>query len=222
MAKTPLESELYPVVMKWLERHFNCFHVVKTKGINYSRIDVLGIRDIGGDLSGDVEAIAVEVKRGLTPFTNAAGQAAGYKVYADRVYLADKRPEPFLQDHIDIASNLGIGLIHIKGGRCHEVLSSPMHRPIPRLQLHLFRKLRLGKCQLCGSFFDPGTGNWANVGDQDLKKAIAKEKGLIFVLNEVEERKIKWGWSPVKREYNNYRFICRDCIANVLKPLGDK
>src|SRR5690606_8105081 len=102
-----------------------------------------------GDLSGDVEAIAVEVKRGLTPFTNAAGQAAGYKVYADRVYLADSRLKPFSQDEIDIASNLGIGLIQIKRGKCHEVLSSPMHRPIRRLQLQLFRALRLGKCQLC-------------------------------------------------------------------------
>jgi hypothetical protein len=221
MAKQALEHTLYPVVEKWLKRHLRCFHVSIAKGLKYSRIDALGIRDIGGNLSGDVESIAVEVKRGLTPFTNAAGQTVGYKVYADRVYLADSREKAFTYDEIDIASNLGIGLIQIKRGKCHEVLSSPKYLPIRRLQLQLFRSLRLGKCQFCGSFFNLGHGNWANVSDSNLKKAIAKEKGLIFVLHEVEERKIKLGWSQEKDVYNNYRFICPDCVANVLGPLRE-
>jgi hypothetical protein len=59
--------------------------------LRFGRIDVIGIRDIGGDLSGEVETVAVEVKRGSTPFANACGQTYGYSVYANRVYLADLR-----------------------------------------------------------------------------------------------------------------------------------
>src|SRR4051794_14223094 len=115
MAKKPLEKTLYPLVARWMRQRFLCFRLAINKGLRYSRIDVLGIRDVGGDFSGEVETIAVEVKRGSTPFTNASGQALGYRVYANRVYLADVRDEPFNQDEILIASTLGIGLIQIKG-----------------------------------------------------------------------------------------------------------
>lgn len=218
MAKKPLENTHYPAVQRWLTREYKCFHTAITKGIIYSRIDVLGIRDVGGDLSGDIEVIAVEVKRGMTPFTNAAGQAVGYKVYANRVYLADCRTKTFSQDEIDIASNLGIGLIQIRSAKCREVLSSPMYQPIRRLQLRLLQKLRLGKCQLCGSFFDLGEGNWSHVSDCNLDKAIEREKGLIFVLDEVERRKLKGAYRQGST-YRNYRFICPDCVASVLAPL---
>ena len=219
MAKKPLEKTLYPCVERWLKKHFKCFQTAITKGLIYSRIDVLGIRDVGGDLSGEVESIAVEVKRGMTPFTNAAGQAVGYRVYANRVYLADDREKPFTQVEIDIASNLGIGLILIRDGKCREVLSSPSYRPIQRLQLELFRKLLLGKCQVCGSFFDLGNGNWSNIADSNLERAIRQEKGLLFVLPEVEKRKIKLGLLKESDGYKNYRFICGDCVGNVLAPL---
>jgi hypothetical protein len=166
MAKKPLEKTLYPLVAHWLRRHFRCFLCVTNKGLRYSRIDVLGIRDVGGDFSGDVETIAVEVKRGSTPFTNAAGQTVGYRVYANRVYLADLRDGPFNQDELLIATNLGIGLIQIKGKKCREVLSSPVHQPLPQLQFRLFEKLSLGTCTLCGSLFklgEPEASSWGNV-----------------------------------------------------------
>jgi hypothetical protein len=153
MAKKRLERTLYPLVARWVRRRFLCFRLEINKGLRYSRIDVLGIRDVGGDFSGEVETLAVEVKRGSTPFTNAAGQTVGYRVYANRVYLADLRDKPFDPDELMIASSLGIGLIQIKSKKCHEVLSSPVYQPIPRLQLRLFESLGLGKCQLCGSLF---------------------------------------------------------------------
>src|SRR5437870_13771626 len=87
MQKKPLEKTLYTLVARWMRRHFLCFRPAINKGLRYRRIDVLGIRDMGGDLSGEVETIAVEVKRGSTPFSNACGQTLGYRVYANRVYL---------------------------------------------------------------------------------------------------------------------------------------
>jgi hypothetical protein len=225
MAKKPHEKTLYKLVAGWTRRHFLCFRVAVNKGLIYSRMDVLGIRDVGGDFSGDVETIAVEVKQGSTPFTNAAGQTVGYRVYANRVYLADLRDEAFNQDELLIASSLGIGLIHIKGTKCREVLSSPVYQPIPKLQLRLFAALLLGKCQLCGSLFhigEPDSGtSWSKVCVENVKLAIKREKGLMFCNREVGERRAKLGLCKTDYVYDR-RFICPECISLLLAPLHAK
>ena len=153
---TKLEKTAYPVVEKWMKRHFLCFKTATNTGLRHSRVDVIGVRDIGGDLSGDVETIAIEVKRGLDPFATASGQTLGYNVYANRVYLADRKAKKFSQDELQIASHLGIGLIRIQDTKCTEVLSSPFYGPIRRLNLLLLDQLGLGRCQLCGCFFETG------------------------------------------------------------------
>jgi hypothetical protein len=222
MAKKPLEKTLYPLVGRWLRRHFRCFRCVTNKGLRYSRIDVLGIRDVGTDFSGDVETIAVEVKRGSTPFTNAAGQTVGYRVYANRVYLADRRDEPFNQDELLIATNLGIGLIQIKGNKCREILSSPIHRPLPQLQVRLFEKLQLGTCTLCGSLFelgDPDASSWHNVCIENVQRAAHLKKGLLYGLREVDERKVKLGLDRGTAYIETRRLICPDCVSLVLGPV---
>ncbi len=218
--KKPLEKTLYPIVARYMRRHFLTFRHALNKGLRYGRIDVLGIRDVGGDFSGQVETIAIEVKRGSTPFANAAGQTIGYKVYANRVYLADLREKPFDQDEISIASNLGIGLIQIKGKKCREWLSSPVYEPIGKLQLRLFEALRLGRCQLCGSLFkigEPETGgSYSNVS-RNLTLAIKREKGLVFWNRELGERRAKLGLCKKDYVYDR-RFICSDCVSDVLAP----
>ena len=223
--KLPLEKEYYPLVARWLKRHFLCFRLAINKGLRYGRIDVIGIRDIGGDLSGEVETIAVEVKRGSTPFANACGQTFGYTVYANRVYLADLRDQRFTQDETFIASNLGIGLIQIKGKKCSEVLSSPFYQPIRKMQLRLFESLRLGKCQLCESIFEIGAseGNnlYSKMARENIKRAIAEEKGLVFWNHEVAERKRRLGIRGSKEDDQTWerRFFCPGCIKAVLKQL---
>jgi hypothetical protein len=102
------ESDLYPRVEQWMKKHFRCFATATNTGLAYSRPDVTGVRDIGGDLSGEVESIIIEVKRGDSqPFATASGQALGYRVYANRVYLAD-----------DLSSKMRtgkIGLVELAG-----------------------------------------------------------------------------------------------------------
>src|ERR1044072_6008390 len=156
MTKKVAERDLYPIVERWMRKHFHCFKTVVDKGLRYGRIDVLGVRDVGGDLSGEVETIAIEVKKGNTPFAKASGQTLGYRVYTNRVYLADLRQESFTTDEIHIASNLGIGLIEIRGKTCKEILSSPHYQPITKLNLSLLESVAVGKCQTCGSFFETG------------------------------------------------------------------
>lgn len=204
-------------------RHFRCFKTVKDKGLKYGRIDVLGVRDVGGDLSGEVETIAIEVKKGNTPFAKASGQTLGYRVYANRVYLADVRQESFSTDEIHIASNLGIGLIEIRGRTCREILSSPHHIPISKLNLSLLASIAIGKCQICDSFFQTGNAEqnrWSNLTRVDMKKAILKERGLVFWNYEAAKRKNKF--HPIRKKTGvafERRFICPECVEVVFSPL---
>jgi hypothetical protein len=220
------ERALYPAVERWLRRHFGCFRTAVNKGLRHSRIDIIGVRDTGGDLSGEVETIAVEVKRGSFPFANGCGQTLGYNVYANRVYLADLREKPFAPDEVQIASHLGIGLIQIRSGKCLEVISSPVYKPIQKLNLRLLETLRLGRCQLCDSVFsigDPSGSNnrFSNLARENLRKAIASEKGLMFWNREVAKRKhqLRLRVSPDGTTYER-RFICPDCVYYVVAQLA--
>ena len=224
------EKSLYPAVERWLQKHFACFKTAVNKGLRYGRIDVIGVRDVGGDLSGAIETIGIEVKRGSFPFSNACGQTLGYKVYVNRVYLADLRDEGFTHDEIQIASHLGIGLVQIRGIRCTEVLSSPFYTPIEKLSLRLLETLHLGRCQLCTSFFETGStasinNRFSKLAREDLQRAIRQEKGLMFWNRELGERKARLGIRENK-DGTTYerRFICPDCVYYVLSqflPYGE-
>jgi hypothetical protein len=219
------EQKLYPIVEKWMKKHFLCFRTSVNTGLKYSRIDVIGIRDVGGDLSGDVETISIEVKRGSEPFATACGQALGYRIYANRVYLADVRKESFSYDEIGIASQLGIGLIQINNNTCREILTSPSYVPMPTMNLPLLEKLRLGKCQFCGSFFETGDLKdrryYSKLARENLKKAVKERKGLIFWNYEVAERKDKLGIRQTDSTFER-RFICPDCVDVFIFPLLEK
>jgi hypothetical protein len=211
------EAELYPVVERWAKRHFGLFRTNINTGLRYSRIDVAGVRDVGGDLSGDVEAISIEVKRATEPFASMTGQTMGYRVYAHRVYLAEHREKTFNQDELQIASNLGVGLIWIKGKRCSEVLSSPFYTPIPRLHLLLLERMALAKCQLCTCFFDTGrtTNTFApNVVRSNLAKAYEQDKGVVYWNMEVARRKrsLKQRLSAKDSSFER-RYLCADCVT---------
>jgi hypothetical protein len=189
------------------------------KGTGYSHADVVGVRDIGGDLSGDVETIIVEVKRGVEPFATSSGQTLGYNIYANRVYLADIRKEMFTQDELQIASHLGIGLVQIRNGKCTEILSSPFYNPIRRFNLALLENLGLGACQLCSSFFQIGDTEkrFGNLAREDVKKALDNERGLVFWNEEVSARKdkLKIRANPQGMIYDR-RFICANCVEKLL------
>lgn len=212
------ESDYYSTVRSWLIKKHLCFKAEPTKGLKYSIIDVIGVKDVGGDLSGEVETIAVEVKKGTGPFAKASGQALANKVYANRIYLADVRDNQFTTDEIYIASHLGIGLIQIQDEDCKEVLSSPYYKPIEKLNLLLLGRLALGKCQLCGSFFETGDierNRFNKLSRENFKKALKDEKGLMFWNRAVAERKNKLGVRETKdgATYER-RYICPDCIDN--------
>jgi hypothetical protein len=222
--KTQREKSLYPVVEKWMKRHFLCFKTAMNKGLSYSRPDVIGIRDTGGNLSGEVQTIIIEVKKEREPFASTSGQTYGYTVYANRIYLAESRNDDFSVDEMDIASHLGIGLIQIRGSKCNEVLSSPSYTPIKRLNLRLLETLGLGRCQFCDSFFEMGDAKdpWSNVVGKEeaayaISKAIKEGKGLMFWSWKVAERKRRIGLTTLpKGNTVERRFICPECVCGIL------
>jgi hypothetical protein len=227
--KNQTEKDLYPIVEKWLKKHFLCFKVDSNKGSRHSRPDVTGIRDIGGNLSGEVQTIAVEVKKEGGPFATMSGQTLGYSVYANRIYLAQAREEAFSINQLDIANHLGIGLIQIRGKACYEILSSPFYTPITRLNLELLEKLGLGRCQFCGSIFEMGkpgmVGKEAKYTDayEAVPQAINEEKGLIFWSWKIAARKRKLGLITIPKGFTReWRFICPECVTNLLPVDPDR
>ena len=212
-----LEKTYYPIVEKFLAKSYQCFRTQTNAGLRHSRADVIGIRDIGGDLTGEIETIIVEVKRGSEAFATASGQAYGYIVYANRVYLADKRQTSFTALEIQIASHLGIGLIKIDAkNKCSIILTSPYYKPMVKMNADLLEKLRLGKCQLCESYIEIGDdkNRYNFMAKEKINKAIEEEKGVIFWNRQVSTRKEKHG-VRIGKENTTYerRFLCSDCIA---------
>jgi len=212
-----LEKTYYPIVEKFLAKSYQCFRTQINAGLKQSRADVIGIRDIGGDLTGEIETIIVEVKRGSEAFATASGQAYGYTVYANRIYLADKRQTSFTALEIQIASHLGIGLIKIDTkNKCSIVLTSPYYKPMIKMNADLLEKLRLGKCQLCESYIEIGDekNRYTYMAKEKISKALDEEKGVIFWNRQVSTRKEKHG-VRVGKENTTYerRFLCSDCIG---------
>jgi hypothetical protein len=217
------EASLYRYVAAWLRNdRLSCFHTALDTGTRYGRIDVVGLRDTGGDVSGRHEVIAVEVKLGNQPFLAAAGQAAGYGVFANRCYLAERWAEKpsYADDHLEMASRLGIGLLAVTPGRRRvvEMLAAPHVEPVERFRLMLIEHLGFSVCSLCGSVFQRGDSSRfkANVrsGQGALKRAIRDDKGLMY-----------WLWDAAKRVPDdrplNYRrrYLCRDCVQSVFADL---
>ena len=205
------EKKYYRFVENFLKRRFGCFVTAQERGTRYGRIDVVGVRDIGGDLAGDVELIAVEVKAGNQPFSKAVGQAYSYSVCAERCYLADFRPgpRPYELGEIDIASKLGVGLLAIRrNGSISEILASPMNDPLVPMRSVLIENLNYARCVFCGSFFRIGEDDepWKYVSGR-AQKALEDGLGYGFYLADVGERK------SGKRIYiHEHRYICSDCV----------
>jgi hypothetical protein len=212
----PPEVDLYPIVQKWMVRQWDCFASKFNVGSRFGRIDVAGVRDIGGDLSGQTEVIAIEVKAGGSVFTTSAGQAFGYSVYANRVYLADYRPTgtDFSPEEIAIAGRLGIGLLLIRPNhRINVVQTSPLHEPMERLRRTVIAAMDHAVCSICESVFpikDEDGRALVKRGDYNsrkpLQRAIEAEMGYVWWLSDVGERDGTTRGGTYPR-----RYLCRDC-----------
>jgi hypothetical protein len=217
------ERDLYPKVANWAQTRLKCFEVGIDTGVKHGRIDVVGIRDTGGVLSGRSEVVAIEVKKGTQPFATCVGQASGYSIYADRCYLAEYRPGGYTDDEISIAGRLGVGLIQISGTsrvRINEVLTAPIREPLEGLRLLVVEKLGYSLCTVCGALFNRGTKEkWsANVTRQQdvrqrhMESALAEGHGVVYWLHEAGDRATR---SEASDTIFHRRYVCPDCVAGL-------
>ncbi len=214
--RKPVESSLYPRLARWLKSRFGCFKVETNVGKSLGRIDIAGLRDAGGDLSGLVEMIGIEVKNGSQPFLKTCGQARGYAVYAHRVYVADYRSDGFSLDEQDVASALGVGLIQIRQQGCTEVLSSPRYQPLDGHYLPLVERMGYGFCVFCQCCFATGnTGrrgfNQTRLTRKSILKALENDRGMMFWNHEAGERKL----GARSGGTHERRYLCPDCVCAI-------
>ena len=219
-----LEKDYYPKVAEWAKTNLGCFHTGIDTGLRLGRIDVVGLRDRGGRLSGRAEVISIEVKRGTQPFATSIGQASGYGIYADRTYLAEYRTKAFSEDERAIAAHLGVGLVRISGEhrmRLTEVVTAPPREPMEGLRLEIVEKLGHSLCTVCASFFQRGTtGNlMSRVVRRDGPKkrvadAVAADKGLVYWLDEVSSRSPNPAGSESATVYHR-RYVCPGCVQGL-------
>ena len=101
-------------------------------------------------------------------------------------------------------------------GKVVEVLASPEHKPMPEMRAELIEKLKYAQCSICGSVFKKGEGSSSNNKVmRNLYKAISEEKGYIYWLWEVNNRRKK------KLAYNYIRrYICPDCVQALFRHIN--
>ena len=216
------ESELYPIVERFIVKEFGCGSTKLNTGTKYGHIDVLGLRERRSDLASQTELLAIEVKRGGTRFLNFVGQAIAYSLYAHRVYLAWEKPtgDGFTQEEVDIASRFGVGLLSISSkGRVALIASSSEFTPERHHLLQAADKLDYFECTLCRSFYPKESSVQINQpGEINLKqdpsyrgnfrKAVASRKPALYYLFQLAEAR------GDERVYTyDKRFICKDCCS---------
>lgn len=215
------EKVLYPTIEGLLRSDvFGCFKTAQRIGTSFVGIaDVIGVREIGGDVRGDIEVISVEVKSSSRNFGKSLGQALGYSLLAHKCYLAVRllNDKHFSSEQKELAMKLGVGLIEIKNyrssWRSYHVLSSNNHSPHPhRMETLLRRGLNLVRCCFCRIFVDIEgekiTTSWN----------AAREKLKMYLMWRKPKRKLLFS----RRKKGDWRrlYVCKNCVEELWAGLA--
>jgi hypothetical protein len=221
MSKNNLrESDLYGPVEKWAKKHFGCFATGINKGTDYGRVDVVGLRQIPGDLSAETEFICIEVKKGTQPFLNALGQASSYSIYGDYSYLAEYRPDaPFSDVERVLAERLGVGLIRIDSHLAVSLVSTARRcQPDENFRLRIADQLGFVRCVMCTTFFPRNREgkNWGNLQkhtDNRSKMIAGVEdgRGIVFWPDDASQHDVTHDLRHSDDKIYNRRFMCNTC-----------
>lgn len=210
------ESLFYPCVEEFLKSDaFRCFKTTQRKGTSFvGMADVIGVRDIGGDVRGDLEVIAVEVKTTPNNFGKILGQALGYSLFAHKCYLAVPFSDKvaFSPEQKELVTRLGVGLLTIRKSygnwQCSETLTSAYHVPLGhQMETLLRRGLGLVRCGFCGFFMERGNST------DSLPEALRKSK--VYLSWRQPDRKLLF--SRRKKEDWRRLYVCNDCLKDLEK-----
>tara|TARA_Y100001970_G_scaffold130422_1_gene160821 strand:+ start:2091 stop:2759 length:669 start_codon:yes stop_codon:yes gene_type:complete len=194
------ESDLRDAVASWLvdPSGGGCVFVPAIpSALRDPRPDAVGLRHTGGQLAGDFEVIAVEVRSSTKKFISVSGHVSSHSIHADRIYLACYLPESeFTEDQLDVAQHLGIGLIRIDHKLlCHRSVLAPANQTIAATRTELLYQLGLVACQMCGVAYSLS----------------ATDSDAVF-WNEIWADRI--GRLRNESVYDR-RYLCPDCVRNV-------
>jgi hypothetical protein len=215
------ERVLYPYVEDFLKgESFGCFKTSQRVGTSFIGLaDVVGVREVGGDVRGDIEVISVEVKSSTRTFGKILGQALGYSLFAHKCYLAVRLTsyKHLSLEQKELATRLGVGLIEIRkhrsGWKCFHILSSKNHSPHPhQMETLLRRGLGVIRCSFCGIFIDIEGEKITDSWD------VAREKGKIYLMWRKPNRKLLFS----RRRKEDWRrlYICKDCVEELWTGLA--
>lgn len=222
------EQELYPVVESFLRCNFECHKTAVNTGTRYAHVDVIGLRERRNDFAENIELVAVEVKRGGTPFLKSIGQSLGYSLYAHRVYLAWQKPDeqPIVQEEIDIASAFGVGLLSVysdgrttSGYGITHITTSHEFKPERHYFLQIVDKLKYLECTICRSFY-PKEDDMVDINEWPINISVdPNQRGQFRIA--VESRRPARYWLYQLAEHHkderqyvyDRRFVCRDCCS---------
>lgn len=213
------EASFYTCVEDFLKSDaFGCFRTAQRVGTSYVGIaDVVGARDVGGDVRGEIEIIAVEVKTSPSNFGKILGQALGYSLFAHKCYLAVpfSNDRAFSLEQKELATRLGVGLLEIAKPygvlRCVEALTSANHAPHGhQMETLLRRGLGLVRCGFCGFYVDVAnlTESWQE----------ALKKGKVYLSSRETDRSLLFS----RRRKGDWRrlYICSDCVKELWEGLA--
>jgi hypothetical protein len=154
------EADLYPLVRRWLDQQgYDCGDEQtrwwEDLGPQRTRLDVIGLKSIGGRHHDDVEIVGVEVKKHEKARVADVNQTLGYRRFVDRAYFA--KPGPYRPELVQEAVRFGIGLLTIDPENDDDpikvVLTAAISAPHPEQRAQLLEKMWVGRCRLCGIYF---------------------------------------------------------------------
>ncbi len=217
----PKEASLYPRVANYARRQFGLWLVKQRVGTRLGTVDVVGVHEAGGDFTSAGELFAIEVKEEGARFLASLGQALAYTVYVHYPYLAVRmrRHRRFTQEEKDTAARFGVGLISVRARRCTLISTARRFSPEDRHLLHMYSRLSVFRCSLCGGVFKEN--NVIGINQQGpidisaheayaggLRKAILKRRHARYWVYELARQRRE----PRAYVYDR-RYICKDCSS---------
>ena len=215
-----LEAASYGAVERFAKSYFSCLYTKQQVGTRFGRVDVMGLKIAAGKRDAAPELIAIEAKEEGTSFLSAIGQAYAYRLYAHRCYLAIRKrySNRFQDDEIDVAAQLGVGLIEIKRSGCRVIAESAVYAPKDRYISEILAKMKFFRCALCrGVYRERDLQNLSNYQvdlSEDgryrgqLVRALRNHKNLRWWLFELATER-----DPGVETIHDQRCLCKDCLS---------
>lgn len=222
------ENQLYDPLLRWLKKRFGYYiggessyngKILWHKNIGPSRkcrLDVIGVKNIGSQRyarADELDIIGIEVKLKDRITYQHLAQAAGYKIFVNKAYLATIGEITEEDRHWARILRIGLMRIEIKKRKIdfNIDMEAPFQYPNHSEMLRLLRRLTIGECTFCKIFFFL----WDKVADEKFYTYVLLERvkqinKFPFIVGKALQKLINKP-NEAKEEEKIYRYVCRPC-----------